>query len=56
VVGETARFVLSLVEHLAPGFPFDRLLDEFAKPEDETAIVAAVSPVVDEVNKVVRWD
>jgi hypothetical protein len=56
VVGEIACFVLSRVECLAPGFPFDGLLDEFATPEEEAAVAAAVSPIVDEVKRVARRD
>ena len=44
------------MHHLAPGFPFAALLDDFATPEEENEANAAVEPVVDEVNEAATRD
>ena len=54
IVDVTARLILPRVRHLAPGFPFDALLDDFNTPEEESEATAAVEPVIDEVKKAAK--
>ena len=56
IVEATAGLLLPRVHHLAPGFPFDALLDEFATPEEEAAAIAAVRSVVEAVKAAARRD
>jgi hypothetical protein len=56
IVEATAELLLPRVHHLAPGFPFDALLEEFATPEEEAAAVAAVASVVEAVKAAARRD
>ena len=56
IVEATAELILPRVHHLAPGFPFDALLDEFATPEEEAAAIAAVRSVVEAVKAAARRD
>lgn len=46
IVDAVARLILPRVRHLAPGFPFDALLDEFETQEEESEATAAVEPVI----------
>jgi hypothetical protein len=41
---------------LAPGFPFSKILGEFATPEEEAAAIAAPTPTIDEVKEAARRD
>ena len=54
IVNATAPLILPRVHHLAPGFPFEALLDEFDTPEEESEATAAVEPVIDEVKKAAK--
>ena len=54
IVEATAELILPRVHHLAPGFPFDALLDEFATPEEEAAAIAAVGPAIEAVKEAAK--
>ena len=54
IVDAAAQLILPRVHHLAPGFPFDALLDEFDTPEEESEATAAVELVIDEVKKAAK--
>jgi hypothetical protein len=54
VVDETTHLVLSRVQHLAPGFPFIALLDDFETPEEAAAAEASIALVVEEVKRAAR--
>ena len=56
IVEATAGLLLPRVHHLAPGFPFDALLEEFDTPEEEAAAIAAVKSVVEAVKAAARRD
>ena len=56
VVEVTARLILPRVHHLAPGFPFAALLEDFATPEEENEANAAVEPVVHDVKETARHE
>ena len=42
IIDAIARLILPRVRHLAPDFPFDVLLDDFEKKEEEDEATAAV--------------
>ena len=54
IVEALAELVLPRVHHLAPGFPFDALLEEFANEEEEDAALAAVRPYIEAVKEAAK--
>ena len=54
IVEALAELILSRVHHLAPGFPFDALLDEFATPAEEEAAIAAVQSAIEAVKEAAK--
>ena len=56
IVEAIAELILPRVHHLAPGFPFDALLDEFATPEEEAVAIAAVRSVIEAVKEAAKRD
>ena len=51
IAGAVARTVLPRVYFLAPGFPFEALLDPFEDEEDHQVALAAVAPFIEEVKE-----
>ena len=54
IVEALAELILPRVHHLAPGFPFDALLEEFATEDEEAAALAAVGPAVEAVKEAAK--
>ena len=54
IAGAVARTILPRVHFLAPGFPFEALLDPFDEQEDHQAALEAVAPFIEEVKEATK--
>ena len=54
IVDALARFVLPRVYHLAPNFPFDRLLDSFATDEERDAAITDVTSFIEQLKNAAK--
>jgi hypothetical protein len=54
VVNALARLILPHMRHLAPNFPFDELLDDFATDEERDEATAAVESFITELKEAAK--